>query len=44
MLLDELKNTNKKKIIDSFNEIKKQYIDLSKKYQSSKEKSSIPLK
>tara|TARA_Y100000817_G_scaffold13907_1_gene10582 strand:- start:525 stop:1115 length:591 start_codon:yes stop_codon:yes gene_type:complete len=44
MLLDELKDTNKKKIIDSFNEIKKQYFDLSNKYQSSKEKNFIPLK
>jgi len=44
MLLDELKYTNKKKIIDSFNEIKKQYFDLSNKYQSSKEKNFIPLK
>ena len=44
MLLDELKDTNKKKLIDSFNEIKKQYFDLSNKYQSSKEKNFIPLK
>lgn len=44
MLLDELKNENKQKITDSFNEIKKRYIDLSNKYQSSKEKNSIPLK
>ena len=44
MLLDELKDTNKKKLIDSFNEIKRQYFDLSNKYQSSKEKNFIPLK
>jgi tRNA(Arg) A34 adenosine deaminase TadA len=43
-LIDELKNSNKKKILNSFNEIKKIYIDLSKKYQSSKEKNFIPLK
>ena len=43
-LIDELKNSNKKKILSSFNEIKKIYIDLSKKYQSSKEKNFIPLK
>jgi hypothetical protein len=39
-----MKNANKKKLADSFNEIKKTYIDLSKKYQSLKEKNSIPLK
>ena len=43
-LIDELKNSNKKKILNSFNEIKKIYIDLSKKYQLSKEKNFIPLK
>ena len=43
-LIDELKSKDKKKSTISFNEIKKKYIDLSKKYQSSKEKSSIPLK
>ena len=40
----ELENSNKKKILNSFDEIKKIYIDLSKKYQSSKEKNFIPLK
>ena len=44
ILIDELKDNNKKKLIDSFDEIKKTYIDLSNKYQSSKEKNSIPLK
>jgi len=44
ILLNEIKNANKKKLADSFNEIKKTYIDLSKKYQSLKEKNSIPLK
>jgi len=44
ILIDELKDNNKKKLIDSFDEIKKTYINLSNKYQSSKEKNSIPLK
>ncbi len=44
ILLNEMKNANKKKLADSFNEIEKTYIDLSKKYQSLKEKNSIPLK
>jgi len=44
ILVNELKDSNKKKLTDSFNEIKKTYIDLSNKYQSSKEKNSIPLK
>jgi len=39
-----LKDANRKKLTESFDEIKKKYIDLSKKYQSSKEKNSIPLK
>ena len=43
-LIDELKSNDKNKLTISFNEIKEKYIDLSKKYQSSKEKSSIPLK
>lgn len=43
-LIDELKSNDKNKLTVSFNEIKEKYIDLSKKYQSSKEKSSIPLK
>ena len=43
-LVNELKDSNKKKLADSFNEIKKIYFDLSEKYQSSKEKNYIPLK
>ena len=43
-LIDELKSNDKNKLTVSFNEIKEKYIDLSKKYQSSKKKSSIPLK
>ena len=43
-LIDELKSNDNNKLLVSFNEIKEKYIDLSKKYQSSKEKSSIPLK
>ncbi len=43
-LIEELKTDNKKKLTDSFNQIKKTYIDLSNKYQSSKEGNSIPLK
>ena len=43
-LINELKSNDKNKLTVSFNEIKEKYIDLSKKYQSSKEKSSIPLK
>ena len=43
-LVNKLKDSNRKKLMDSFNEIKKIYIDLSKKYQSSKEKNYIPLK
>ena len=42
-LIEELSTDNKKKLKDSFNQIKKTYIDLSNKYQSSKEKNSIPL-
>ena len=44
ILVNELKDTNRKKLKESFNEIKKTYIDLSKKYQSSKETNFIPLK
>ena len=44
ILINELKDANKEKLTDSFNKIKKIYIDLSKKYQSSKEKNFIPLK
>ena len=43
-LINELKDPNKKKLTESFNEIKKMYIDLSKKYQLTKEKNFIPLK
>ena len=44
ILIDKLKGEKKKKLTESFNEIKKTYIHLSNKYQSSKEKNSIPLK
>ena len=43
-LINELKDPNKKKTKDSFNEIKKTYIALSEKYQLTKEKNFIPLK
>ena len=43
-LIDELSDNEKKNLTESFNNIKKTYIDLSNKYQSSKEKNSIPLK
>ena len=43
-LIDKLKDSNKKHVSESFNEIKKIYINLSNKYQSSKEKNYIPLK
>ena len=43
-LIEELKTDNKKELTKSFNQIKKTYIDLSNKYQLSKEKNSIPLK
>ena len=41
-LIEELSD-NKKNLKDSFNKIKKMYIDLSNKYQSSKNNNSIPL-
>ena len=44
ILLNKLKDTNKERLIESFNEIKQTYIDLSKKYQSSKNTNFIPLK
>ena len=44
ILVNQLKDANKEKLKKSFNEIKKTYFDLSKKYQSSKEKNFIPLK
>ena len=43
-LIDELKDDKKKQISEAFKEIKKLYIDLSNKYQLSKENNSIPLK
>tara|TARA_B100001540_G_C15689222_1_gene588476 strand:- start:376 stop:966 length:591 start_codon:yes stop_codon:yes gene_type:complete len=43
-LVNELNELSKKKFTNSFNEIKKMYIDLSKKYQLTKEKNFIPLK
>tara|TARA_B100000965_G_C19428835_1_gene685519 strand:+ start:238 stop:828 length:591 start_codon:yes stop_codon:yes gene_type:complete len=43
-LINKLEETKKKKFKDLFNNIKKNYFDLSNKYQSSKEKNSIPLK
>ena len=43
-LIEEIKKNNKKKLMDAFDQIKKIYVDLSNKYQSSKEESSIPLK
>ena len=43
-LIEEIKTKNKNKLIDAFDQIKKIYVDLSNKYQSSKEESSIPLK
>ena len=43
-LINELEDSKKKKLINSFNDIKKTYIDLSIKYQKSKDKNSIPLK
>ena len=42
-LVEELTD-NKQKIKESFNILKKKYFDLSNKYQSSKNKNSIPLK
>ena len=42
-LIEEL-SENKKNFKDSFNKIKKMYIDLSNKYQKTKEKNPIPLK
>ena len=43
-LIEDIKTNNKKKLMDAFDQIKKIYVDLSNKYQSSKEESSIPLK
>ena len=43
-LIEEIKTNNKKKLMDAFDQIKDIYVDLSNKYQSSKEESSIPLK
>ncbi len=44
ILINKLEDSKKKKFKDSFNKIKKNYIDLSNKYQTSKENNSIPLK
>ena len=43
-LINKLKDTKKKELSNSFNNIKKKYFDLSNKYQASKEKNTIPLK
>tara|TARA_Y100000590_G_scaffold389193_1_gene464058 strand:+ start:685 stop:1275 length:591 start_codon:yes stop_codon:yes gene_type:complete len=43
-LIEKLPKDKKQNISNSFDEIKKKYIDLSRKYQLSKEKNSIPLK
>ena len=43
-LINKLEDSKKKKFKDSFNNIKKNYFDLSNKYQTSKENNSIPLK
>ena len=43
-LIEQIKTNNKKKLMDAFDQIKKIYVGLSNKYQSSKEESSIPLK
>ncbi len=43
-IIDELTDIKKKKLTNSFNDIRKTYINLSNKYQTSKEKNSIPLK
>ena len=43
-LINKLSDDKKKELTSSFNNIKKTYIDLSNKYQKTKEKNSIPLK
>ena len=43
-IIYELTDIKKKKLTNSFNDIRKTYINLSNKYQTSKEKNSIPLK
>ena len=43
-LINKLEDSKKKKFKDSFNNIKKNYFDLSNKYQASKENNSIPFK
>jgi len=43
-LINKLEDSKKKKFKDSFNNIKKNYFELSNKYQTSKENNSIPLK
>ena len=43
-LINKLEDSKKEKLINSFNNIKKKYFDLSNKYQSLKEKTTIHLK
>ena len=43
-LINKLEDSKKKRFKDLFNNIKKNYFDLSNKYQTSKENNSIPLK
>jgi len=43
-LINKLEDSKKERFKDSFNNIKKNYFDLSNKYQTSKENNSIPLK
>ena len=43
-LIENLEDSKKKYFENSFNNIKKKYIELSNKYQKTKEKNSIPLK
>ena len=43
-LINKLEDSKKEKLINSFNNIKKKYFDLSNNYQSLKEKTTIPLK
>ena len=44
MLIKNLSSLKKEKFINQFKEIKKNYIDLSNKYQLSKNENFIPLK
>ena len=43
-LINKLEDSKKKRFKDLFNNVKKNYFDLSNKYQTSKENNSIPLK